>query len=145
MDCSLPGSSIHGIFQARVPEWGAIAFFAKWAQLGFISSDTYKLLWLHLYLMKEMNETAVTCHLARLWQKWDLNLQLLISRPVHSARGHRGLMGPSHSFFPLLLMFAMRSGNQRPVKISLWCMSHLLVLISIQWTVNLSDYTKEIK
>ena len=26
MDCSLPGSSVHGIFQARAPEWGAIAF-----------------------------------------------------------------------------------------------------------------------
>ena len=26
MDCSLPGSSIHEIFQARVLEWGAIAF-----------------------------------------------------------------------------------------------------------------------
>ena len=26
MDCSLPGSSIHGIFQATVLEWGAIAF-----------------------------------------------------------------------------------------------------------------------
>ena len=26
MDCSLPGSSIHGIFQGRVLEWGAIAF-----------------------------------------------------------------------------------------------------------------------
>ena len=26
MDCSLPGSSIHGVFQARVLEWGAIAF-----------------------------------------------------------------------------------------------------------------------
>ena len=26
MDCSPPGSSIHGIFQARVVEWGAIAF-----------------------------------------------------------------------------------------------------------------------
>jgi len=26
MDCSLPGSSIHGIFQARVLEWGVIAF-----------------------------------------------------------------------------------------------------------------------
>ena len=25
-DCSLPGSSIRGIFQARVLEWGAIAF-----------------------------------------------------------------------------------------------------------------------
>ena len=26
MDCSPSGSSVHGIFQARVPEWGAIAF-----------------------------------------------------------------------------------------------------------------------
>ena len=29
MDCSLPGSSIHGIFQARVLQWGAIAV-SKW-------------------------------------------------------------------------------------------------------------------
>ena len=29
MDYSLPGSSIHGIFQARVLEWGAIAFSEK--------------------------------------------------------------------------------------------------------------------
>jgi len=26
VDCSLPGSSVHGIFQARVLEWGAVAF-----------------------------------------------------------------------------------------------------------------------
>ena len=26
MDCSLPGFSIHGILQARILEWGAIAF-----------------------------------------------------------------------------------------------------------------------
>ena len=26
MDCSLPGSSVHEIFQAKVLEWGAIAF-----------------------------------------------------------------------------------------------------------------------
>ena len=26
MDCSLPGSSVHGIFQARVLEWDATAF-----------------------------------------------------------------------------------------------------------------------
>ena len=26
VDCNLPGFSIHGIFQARVLEWGAIAF-----------------------------------------------------------------------------------------------------------------------
>ena len=29
MDCSPPGSSTHGIFQARVLEWGAIAFSAS--------------------------------------------------------------------------------------------------------------------
>ena len=34
MDCSLPGSSIHGIFQAKVLEWGAIAFSgATWEAL----------------------------------------------------------------------------------------------------------------
>ena len=30
MDCSLPGSSVHGIFQARVLEWGATAFSGCW-------------------------------------------------------------------------------------------------------------------
>ena len=30
MDCSLAGSSVHGIFQAKVLEWGAIAFSARW-------------------------------------------------------------------------------------------------------------------
>ena len=35
MDCSLLGSFIHGIFQARVLEWGAIAF-SKILTLGYI-------------------------------------------------------------------------------------------------------------
>ena len=33
MDCSLPGSSVHGLFQARLLEWGAIAFSSSVAQL----------------------------------------------------------------------------------------------------------------
>ena len=33
MDCSLPGSSVHWIFQARVLEWGAIAFSRRRARL----------------------------------------------------------------------------------------------------------------
>ena len=36
MDCSLPGSSAHGIFQARVLEWGAIATLAS-SRLRFLS------------------------------------------------------------------------------------------------------------
>ena len=35
MDCSLLGSSIHGIFQARVLEWGAIASIHKENSLEF--------------------------------------------------------------------------------------------------------------
>ena len=36
MDCNLPGSSIHGIFQARALEWGAIAFSqATWTVTHF--------------------------------------------------------------------------------------------------------------
>ena len=37
MDCSSPGSSIHGIFQARVLEWGAIAFLetCNWDHLYY--------------------------------------------------------------------------------------------------------------
>ena len=41
MDCSLPGSSIHGIFQARVLEWGAIAFSVGGGLVASIS---------HMYL-----------------------------------------------------------------------------------------------
>ena len=39
MDCSLPGSSIHGIFQARVLEWGAIAFSNCLVYLSAIYSN----------------------------------------------------------------------------------------------------------
>ena len=32
MDCRLPGFSVHGIFEARVLEWGAIAFYVNMVQ-----------------------------------------------------------------------------------------------------------------
>jgi len=40
MDCSLPGSSVHGIFQARVLEWGAI-FALNFRQLKAIVFDIF--------------------------------------------------------------------------------------------------------
>ena len=42
MDCSLPGFSIHGIFQARVLEWGAIAFsgFSPYLEIKFYDEQT---------------------------------------------------------------------------------------------------------
>ena len=38
MDCSLPGSSIRGIFRARVLEWGAIAFSEQCAPSSYVLS-----------------------------------------------------------------------------------------------------------
>ena len=52
MDCSLPGSSIHGIFQARVLEWGAIAFSVLLAAI-----DQILTLKISLEISFEMAET----------------------------------------------------------------------------------------
>ena len=46
MDCSLPGSSVHGIFQARALEWVAIA---KSSPPAFLSND-FLYVWLHRVL-----------------------------------------------------------------------------------------------
>ena len=39
MDCSPAGSYTHGIFQARLLEWGAIAFSGNWHKRFFFSND----------------------------------------------------------------------------------------------------------
>ena len=46
MDCSLPGSSVHGIFKARVLEWGAIAF-SSWTWLSNFHFHLYKIDFVH--------------------------------------------------------------------------------------------------
>ena len=46
MDCSLPGSSIHGIFQARVLEWGAIALSINLILTWY--SGLYIQIWSHI-------------------------------------------------------------------------------------------------
>ena len=49
MDCSLPGFSVHGIFQARVLEWGAISFSRgssqprDWPQVSCIAGSCFTL------------------------------------------------------------------------------------------------------
>ena len=60
IDCSLPGSSIHGIFQARILEWGAIAF-----------SDMF------LHLEPPSHPTSLHCHTA-----------LALGSPSHTANSH---------------------------------------------------------
>ena len=44
MDCSLPGSSVHGIFQARALEWGAIAFSDTGYTFSYLTAFTLSML-----------------------------------------------------------------------------------------------------
>ena len=44
MDCSPPGSSAHGIFQARALEWGAIAFSLVAARRDYSLVAAHRLL-----------------------------------------------------------------------------------------------------
>ena len=44
MDCSLPGSSVHGILQARVLGWGAIAFSVKYSNDSVFFSSSFPLI-----------------------------------------------------------------------------------------------------
>ena len=69
MNCSLPGSSVHGIFQARILEWGAIAFSR-----------------MRPWLVSKQTRTLMEGSGS---QEWDLEW---IHRP---GRGSRGTMGGS--------------------------------------------------
>ena len=53
MDCSPPGSSIHGIFQARVLEWGATAFSANIA----LSCLIWQLFYIPLHFWQLLNSS----------------------------------------------------------------------------------------
>ena len=60
MDCSLPGFSIHGIFQARVLEWGAIAFFEQCLAYNKRSIGTsLAVKWLRLHMSNAGNVCSI--------------------------------------------------------------------------------------
>ena len=66
MDCSLPGSSIHGILQARVLEWGATAFSEDNSRIYFFFQIFMKQSLVHIpgqksasFILKHWNYTEV--------------------------------------------------------------------------------------
>ena len=68
MDCSLPGSSIHGIFQARVLEWGAIAF----SDNGILLSHKKERIWV------SSNEVEEPRAYYTEWSKSEREQQILL-------------------------------------------------------------------
>ena len=64
MDCSLPGSSIHGIFQARVLEWGAM----RWGGRGTQFSP------------RRQHVGLAFCNFSSLLQKWMIFILMVLGR-----------------------------------------------------------------
>ena len=58
MDCSLPGFSVHGILQARVLEWGAIAFSRKTSISALLTMPKPLTVW-------------ITRNCGKFWKRWE--------------------------------------------------------------------------
>ena len=69
MDCSLPGCSIHGIFQARVLEWGSIAFSKRWysrKKSGIQTKFLILYFWMKLHILRDISVVVEFTSLRRI-------------------------------------------------------------------------------
>ena len=75
MDCSLPGSSVHGIFQVRVLEWVSISFSRRsskprdWTQVSHIAGRCFTI-WATREVHKESQTYKTSIHLGVSW--WEI-------------------------------------------------------------------------
>ena len=100
MDYSLPGSSIHGIFQAKVLEWGAIAFSIALTKQTFVG----KVMSLLLHMLSRLVITFLprSKHLLISWLQSPsaviLEPQKIKSDTVSPSTSHE-VMGPDAMIF----------------------------------------------
>ena len=92
MDCSLPGSFVHGIFQARVLEWDAIAFSKPTGPPGN-SHNVLLLTWpiplgCPLATEKKVSHQFRSPHIYSLLTKWLALCWLMGDIETHSSRAH---------------------------------------------------------
>ena len=59
LDCSLPGSSVHGIFKARVLEWGAIDFSEKLARSSQLQKAVFSTPPVHPFIHQSMKHPTI--------------------------------------------------------------------------------------
>ena len=78
MDCSLPGSSVHRIFQARVLDWVAISFSRRSSQPGI---ELMSLTSPALTMLKPLN-TCITTNCGKFLKNWEDHLTYLPRKPA---------------------------------------------------------------
>ena len=67
MDCSLPGSSIHGVFQARILEWGAIAF----SELHLISLKWRVIILINKIIYSPSENLSIIKNFTKIMEKYE--------------------------------------------------------------------------
>ena len=99
MDCSPPGSFIHGIFQARVLEWGAIAFSDEMSTIFVFINSTAE------HFLKNHARTQGDGPLWHTHERWDQNGEMpagcqwprarapSLQRPARLSKPHPGSWG----------------------------------------------------
>ena len=94
MNCSLPGSSIHGIFQARVVEWGAMAFSGPDSWSNLILG-----VFVRVVLHQWMNESLVTSAVSDSVTSWTVACQAPLSMGFSRQESWSGLPCPLLGIF----------------------------------------------
>ena len=84
MDCSLPGSSVHGIFQARILEWGAIAFSDLYFQHSLFSQAKIKCWFLGNFWSSEYSPLQFVDSIRQFKIYLYLNIKKLIQSYIES-------------------------------------------------------------
>ena len=102
MDCSLPGSSVHGILQARVLEWGATAFLNR-----------------HKYYAYECT-TALISHASKVMLKiFQARLQQYVNQELSDIQdGFRNGRGTRDQIANILCIIEKSKENSRKTSIS---------------------------
>ena len=99
MDGSLPGSSVHGIFQARVLEWGAVAFSGCFLTCIQISQEADQVVW-YSHLFQNFPQFIVV-HAVKgfgIVSKAEIDVFLELSRFFHDPADVGNLISSSSAF-----------------------------------------------
>ena len=108
MDCSPPGSSVHGIFQARVLEWGAIAFShqrtSSTQDLATEQQSSMLWGWVSLPSLKKVQFHQFTKRLKSAMSPENLRARYISyvhwHGPIEMMAGQWGPIGSIHSCYP---------------------------------------------